>query len=446
MSEQQAVHFPAELPVRHEAEVLVVGGGPGGIGAAVAAAREGRDVLLVEHYGFLGGMATAGEVHPFMPNHLNGRRLDEGIFTDWLDRIKRLQGAMSGDAGWLGNSGFDPYTARLAAEELCLEAGVRLLYHHRPVLVETSGREITAVVLHSKGGLTVARAKVYVDSTGDGDLAALAGCSFEYGEGGSPYVQPMTLCFKLRVEPKDLPTEYREKGAYAWVTEHRHEIQEAYRKAKKEGRVSNPRGNVLMFPAVDKYVVHFNSTRVQRLSAINGEELSAAEIEGRRQMRELTSFLRAEISIFKNARLHSVAAQIGVRESRRIRGRNYVTRDDFLRAAKFPDGIVRCNYPIDIHSPEGEDTEIVGVPKGEWYEIPFGCLLPRDMDNLVLACRALSADTAVHGSVRIMPPVCSLGQAAGTAAATALEKSVPVCEVDGVELKARLIRNGRNLV
>ncbi len=446
MSEMQKVSFPAEVPVIHEAEVLVIGGGPGGIGAAVAAGREGRDVLLVEHYGFLGGMATAGEVHPFMPNHVNGESMDKGIFTDWMKCIAQLGGCMSEDAGWCNNRGFDPYVARVAAEQLCREAGVRLLFHHRAALVERDGSNVAAVVFHSKSGFTAARAKIYVDSTGDGDVAALAGCEFEYGGEGTPHAQPMTLCFKLRVDPADVPEDFREKGAYAWIREHRDVINKVYLAARAAGKTTNHRDNVLMFPTVDKCVIHFNSTRVIQKRGIDGVELSEAEIEARKQMMELIDILRSGVPLFRNATVHSVAPQIGVRGTRRIKGRAYVSRDDFVNCARFPDGIARCNYPIDIHNPNGEGTEITTIPKDNWYEIPFGCLLPKDMDNLIMACRAISSDKAAHGSFRVMPPVCSIGQAAGTAAVMALEKSIPVCDLDGVEVKERLIANGRNLV
>jgi hypothetical protein len=445
MSETVQVHFPSEVPLRHKAEIVVIGGGPGGIGAAVAAAREKRDVLLVEHYGFLGGMATAGEVHPFMTNALGQERLDQGLFTEWLERINRLGGGMPKSPAKIGNDGFDPNVARLAAEELCLEAGVRLLFHHRPVLVEKDGRRISTVVLHSKSGLTGVQADVFIDSTGDGDLAAMAGCAFEYGGESGPDAQPMTLCFKVRVEPNDLPEEFRAQGPAAWLWKNRASVQAAFERAKKAG-LYVPRQNVLMFSCTDKYVVHFNSTRVMKKSGINGEELSAAEIEGRKQLRDLTAFLKAEIPIFKNLRLHSIAVQIGVRETRRIRGRAYLTRNDYARGAVFPDGIVRCRYPIDIHNPNGEGTEITRLPDDAWYEVPYGCLVPADADNLLIGGRCISVDHAVHSSIRVMPPVCSLGQAAGTAAAMALEQKTDPSKIDGTGLKERLIRNGRNLL
>jgi flavin-dependent dehydrogenase len=192
------VTLPQQLELKHEAEIIVLGGGPGGLGAAISAAREGRDVLLIEHYGFLGGMASTGEVNPFMHNHINGESLDIGIYTEWVERIGFYTG--------LENSYvIDPAAVRLASEDLCLEAGVKLLYHHRLAHVETDGKKISGIVLHSKSGLSLAKADIYIDSTGDGDLAAMAGCPFEMGGETSDAVQPMTMCFKLKLDSSTLP-------------------------------------------------------------------------------------------------------------------------------------------------------------------------------------------------------------------------------------------------
>jgi glycine/D-amino acid oxidase-like deaminating enzyme len=432
------VHLPHELPISTESDVIVVGGGPGGIGAAVAAAREGVGVLLVEHYGFLGGMATAGEVNPFMPNHVNGESLDQGIFEEWLDRMRAYNGVR-------GTSRiFDPNTARLAAEDLCTEAGVELLYHHRTAHVEADERHIRGVVLHSKEGLSVVRASQYVDSTGDGDLAALAGCAFEYGSEDSCHGQPMTLCFKLKLDPDDLPEGGVEKDLYAAVRADMDRVQAVYRKAQADGRIECPREDVLIFRGVDDRVIHFNTTRVIHRAGIRGSELSAAEIEGRRQLRQIVEVLRAEVPIFRNAKLHSIAPQIGVRESRRILGRAYVTLDDYRAGRRFADGIERVNYPVDIHNPDGAGTTFLNMPKNVWYEIPFGCLVPRDIDNLAIGSRCISVDHGVHSSVRVMPPVCSIGQAAGTAVAMAIAEGIDVAAVDGLKVRQRLIEQGRN--
>lgn len=434
------VRLPDTVPLLDRAQIVVTGGGPGGIGAAVAAARAGADVLLIEHYGFLGGMATAGEVNPFMPNHLDGKSLDTGVFEDWMQRIADYGGARK------SSRVFDPFVARLAAEDLCLEAGVRLLYHHRAAHVETDGRRIRSLVLHSKSGLSAVSADTFIDSTGDGDLAALAGCRFHLGDEQHGQCQPMTLCFKLQLDPRDAPADDRGHDLYRAVMQSMDDIQAAYTRAQDDGRIECPRENVLMFRGVGDDVVHFNTTRVIQKSSIVGRELSEAEITARRQLRQILDVLRGDVPIFRHARLHSVAPQIGIRESRRIVGRDFVTLDDFQAGRRVPDAVARVTYMVDIHSPTGRGTRHMHLPKGQWYEVPWGCLLPADLDNLALGSRCISVDHAVHSSVRVMPPVCSLGQAAGTAAAMAAARGHDIANIDGVELRNALIQSGRNIL
>lgn len=437
MSDLLNSNLPKSVPQTHEVDVFVAGGGPGGIGAAVAAARKGKKVLLAEHYGFLGGMATAGEVNPFMPNHHEGKSLDTGIFEEWLGRIKEYNPAGHGRT-------FDPNAARLAAEDLCIEAGVKLLYHHRVVAVEKSGEKIEHVVLHSKSGMTAIKAKVFIDSTGDGDMASLAGAEFEMGGIDTHFVQPMTLCFKLKLNLELTDLEYRD--AVEAVAKERKLMQSVFKEAQEKGETSNPRENVLTFATHYKDVVHFNTTRVVKKSSVNGSELSEAEVEARKQMRELLQILRERVPCFQKATIHSIAPQIGIRESRRIVGLHQLKREDYEKCATFADAIARVTYPIDIHNPSGSGTEIQFVPKGAWMEIPYPCLVAKGFSNLLIGSRCISVDHAVHSSIRVMPPVCSIGQAAGTAAAMAVEEGLNCGDVDGIKLNADLKAQGRNLV
>jgi hypothetical protein len=436
------VQLPTSVPLIDEADVVVVGGGPGGIGAAVAAAREGADVLLVEHYGFLGGMATAGEVNPFMNNHLGGKSLDTGVFEDWMTRILGYGGARK------SSRTFDPYIARLAAEDLCVEAGVRLLYHHRAAHAQTDGRRLDTLVLHSKSGLSAVKARTFIDSTGDGDVAALAGCRFEFGDEEHGHCQPMTLCFKLKLNPRAIEddADATDGDLYQQVMRQMDHIQNVYTRAQEDGRIDCPRENVLMFRGVEDDLVHFNTTRIIAKSSIDGRQLSEAEVEGRRQLRQLVDLLRNEVPIFRHCRIHSIAPQIGIRESRRIVGRNYVTFDDFKAGRRFEEAVARVTYMVDIHSPTGKGTQHVHLPKGQWYEVPWGCLLSADLDNLAIGSRCISVDHAVHSSVRVMAPVCSLGQAAGTAAGLARHQGIEISKVDGLELRRTLIDRGRSLL
>jgi hypothetical protein len=414
-----------DLEVAHEADVIVVGGGPGGLGAAVMSARAGARTLLIERYGFLGGMAVSGEVHPFMSNHVNNQPLDGPIYTEWIEKMR---------AYW-PREGKDRHiskdAAMLAAEDLCLEAGVELLYHHQLADVLVSGDEIAALVLFSKSGFTAAHAKAYVDCTGDADLAARAGCAFEIG-GPSGHCQPMTLCFKLSgVDRSRMPN--------------RKETSRLYDEARSRGEIECSRENVLSFDWLADDVVHFNTTRIIHRDGTKGTDLSEAEQEGRKQMRQFLRFFRDHVPGYEQAQIHSIAGHVGVRETRRVKGRAYLTRDDFVEGRKFRDAIARVRYPIDIHNPDGTGTEITSLPDGEWYEIPYGCIVPQDMENLLVGGRPISVDHAVHSSMRVMPPACTVGQAAGLAAALSAERATAPGELDGVEIREQLTQRGAGL-
>lgn len=433
-------------PLLHSADVIVVGGGPGGIGAAVMAARAGADTLLIERYGFLGGMAVSGEVHPFMHNHVDGKPLDGPVYLDWIEKMKELWPREGQDLC------ISKDAAMLAAEKLCLEAGVRILYHHTlvDVVTDTGGADlrscpsneaeagsetcpthISSLILHSKSGFSAAQAKVYIDCTGDADLAARAGCECEQG-GPSGNCQPMTLCFKLsHVDIDRMPDGKAINGIYD--------------DAKANGELVCPREDVLKFAWFDDDVMHFNTTRVVKKSGTNGIELSEAELEAHEQVRQYLDFFRKHVPGFENAQLHSVGHHIGIRETRRVRGMAYLTREDFRRSAKFPDAIARVNYPIDIHNPDGSGTEHERLEQGEWYEIPYGCIVARDADNLLVGGRPISVDHAVHSSMRVMPPACTVGQAAGMAAAMAVAQGCTPTALDGEKLREHLREAGAKL-
>ena len=414
-----------QLPLLHQADVIVVGGGPGGIAAAVMAAREGAKVLLIERYGHLGGMAAQGMVTPFMHNHVKGRLLDQPFCSEWdkqMRKYREYQGIQMP---------IDANLAMLAAEDLCLEAGVQLLYHHTLTDALCEGNEISELVLFSKAGYSAARAKIYIDSTGDGDLAVFAGCEYQQGDENG-HCQPMTTFFQL-----DGVDSSREPALA--------ELQELYQAAKERGEISCPQEHIHpgRYFAADERV--FNWTRVLGTVGTSGVELSRAEIEGRKQIREVLDFFHTHVPGYETCTLRSIAQHIGVRETRRIIGRAMLTEVSFSKAEKFPDAIAQVHYPVDIHNPIGAGVDWRELPPGEWYEIPFGCLVARDNNNLLVASRCISADHIMHSSLRIMPVVCSIGSAAGVAAANCVQRNCLPREIDGKEIRAKLNSYGAGI-
>ena len=431
--------LPRELSVNIEAEVIVIGGGPGGIGAAVAAARSGAETVMIERYAAPGGMALAGEVSPFMGNHINEKSLDRGVYLEWVARMQAYQPGevVDGEAFSVRNRTINKDVASLAAEDLLRDAGVKLIYHHHFFDCIKQDSALDAVVLFSKSGLTAAKGKIFIDCSGDADLAAKAGCEIEIGNQHG-LCQPMTTCFKL--ENIDFDHSSPKK-----LAELRKYLTKIYLTAKASGEVDCPRENILMFTTHDPTVMHFNTTRVIKRSALDGLELSEAEIIGRDQIRALLKLFQAKVPAMKNARLRSIGSHIGIRESRRVIGENYIGLEAFENCNKYSDAIAKVRYPVDIHNPNGTGTDLRSLPKGEWYEIPYGCIVAKGIDNLLIGGRPISVDHALHSSMRVMPPACSIGQAAGVAAAMAIAERKLPGELNGCDVRQALVRFGADL-
>lgn len=408
--------------MREKYDVIVVGGGPGGVCAAVGAAKEGAAVLLIERYGFLGGMATAGLVNPFMPYKVKGRRLTSAVFNDLLDRLQRV-GALAE-----GQHIFDDEQMKIVLDQMMADHGVDLLLHSTLTGVEMDGRRIARVQTAGKSGRIDLAGAMFIDSTGDGDLAALAGAPVEIGRSDDGLCQPMTLCFRIG-GVAGAPT----------VGQLREELTALYLEAKAAGEVDNPREDILIFATLVPHIFHFNTTRVIQRDGTDTLDMTAAEIEGRRQAFELFQLFKGRSPRFKDAYLVKMAAQIGVRESRRVMGGYLLDVSEVIEAAKFDDGIARSCYPVDIHSPSGEGTVIRHLPPDEFYEIPYRCLLPKGVDNLLIGSRCISATHEAHSSLRVMPVVAGVGEAAGIAAAWAVREGISPREIDGVALKAAVL-------
>ncbi len=420
--------WTSSAPVSLNAEVMVCGGGPAGLCAAVAAAQEGADTLLIERYGFLGGMATAGLVNPFMAYYTGGEQIIEGLFQQIIDRLDAAGGWTHRRDEWARDA-FDPEIMKLVAQDMAEEAGVRLRLHTMVVDAATSDGYLEYIILTSKSGSERAEATIFIDATGDGDLAARAGVPYEQGRPEDGLSQPMTLMFRMAgVDEDRMPP--------------REEINALYDQAKAAGDIDNPRENVLWFYTTRRGEIHFNTTRVIRRDGTSAADLTAAELEARRQVKQIVNFLTEKVPGFSKAYLSATGTQIGVRESRRILGEYVLTAEDVLGARKFADGIARGCYDIDIHNPSGTGTVIKRLPAGESYDIPYRCLCPRGFDNLLVAGRPISATHQAHSSVRIMPIAAAVGEAAGTAAAMCIAQQQTVTKIDIAALRERLVQHG----
>ncbi|MDD3766184.1 MAG: FAD-dependent oxidoreductase [Eubacteriales bacterium] len=392
-----------------EYDIIVAGGGLAGAAAAISAARENAKVLLIEKHGFLGGMATAGLVNPFMPyviwkaswTYDWSQVVNQGLFGEILKELKSMGGLHS------NNETFNEEFLKLILDRMMKKYNVKVLLHSFVSDVSRKDNKIESITITNKSGNRVFKASYFIDATGDADVSALAGCDFKLGRDGDNFCQPMTLCFRLANVNRDLYD--REKSVPM--------INKIYKSFKEKGLIKNPKENVLLFEHVVDNIVHFNSTRVVGKSAVDAQQLTEAEMEAREQVYELYRFMKENIPGFENCQLLMSAPQIGVRESRRIVGEYIITQEDLLNAVKFEDSIARGTYPLDIHNPAGTGTYIQDIPYGDYYTIPYRALVPKGIDNLIVAGRPISSTHEAHSAYRIMPICTSIGEGAGAAAA-----------------------------
>ena len=407
------------MKLKQSYDVIVVGGGPGGISAAVSAAHKGVSVLLIERYGFLGGMATAGLVNPFMGFMYKDKVLASNVLLQLLEALNKNGGIN------LKSRVFDDELMKITLDNFVSKSGAEILLHSSLAGVEKKNNRIQSVTVNGKSGLLKIKGKYFIDSTGDGDLAVLSGAAYELGRKKDGLCQPMTLCFRIggvkgqRLIPGELTS--------------------IFQKAKKRGEIDQPRENVLVFNTLIKGAYHFNTTRVIKKNGTNVFDLTDAEIEGRRQVFELFNLFKKYSPQFGDSYIMKMALQIGVRETRRIKGRYTMTVEDILGAKKFADGIARSRYPVDIHNPSGKGTDLREV-KGDFYEIPYRCIVPVKIKNLLIGSRSISATHEAHSSLRVMPVVSGLGEAAGLAAAICVKKKINPAEVSGSQIKKEIFK------
>ncbi|MHA1730566.1 MAG: FAD-dependent oxidoreductase [Promethearchaeota archaeon] len=456
-----------------ETDLVVVGGGLAGCFAAVAARRTDPSlrVWLVERYGFLGGMATAGYVFPFMryftriPGTGETKRLVGGLFQETLEEMhaRGYTEASAREAGFYTR--FDPMMLRCVLDELVVGAGVNLLFHGLVNAVGVAGTigeagggarggtgdaaRLESCTVQTKAGPVEFRARAFVDATGDADLVFHAGGDFEMGRAGDGLVQPATLNFRMGnvgVGGEEDPGALDDEVVETWVLPYeRATIGRLVREEKARGNPLTPRDDCLSFVGIHTSERHFNQTRVAGFDFTDPFDLTEAEVEGRRQVERFVQLLRERVPEYAGATVASIGTQIGVRESRRVVGEYKLTSGDLFAGTTFPDRVALGCYPIDIHDPAGSSrTEIVQFPPGHFYSIPFRVMLPHSLENLVVAGRPVSATHEAHSAIRVMPTCSALGHAAGVASALALSSgSRPSFKAVNVDaLQATLRRQG----
>lgn len=448
--------YSASVPLAANVDVLVVGGGPAGIAAAVASARNGARTLLLEKQGYLGGNLTAGLVGPCMTSYsLDGsQQLIKGIFEELVLKMESMGGAChpskipagSAYCGFIefGHdkvTPFDPEAIKICATELLVEANVQLQFHTMVIDTTVDHGVVTGVIAASKSGLEAVVADVTIDCSADADVAYRGGASVEQGRPGDGLTQPMTLFFRV-ANVDDAVVE-------AYVANH----PEDYRPfasivaaARKEGEFPIQRKGVGLYKTLEPGVWRINTTRLQQLDGTNVRDLTSAEIEGRRQVVALMDFFRSRLPGFEHAVLQDTAAIIGVRETRRVVGEYTLTAQDLADGKAFEDVIALSGYPVDIHSPTGDGGGTDGTYQtANVYQIPYRCLVPQSLDGLLVAGRSISATHEAMGATRVTPPCFAMGEAAGTAAALSIKARCQVRDVSVTDLQSALVRNGAYL-
>ncbi len=441
-------------------DVIVCGGGLSGVCAATAAARSGASVLLVERDGCLGGTMTNALVGPMMTFHSPAGQVVGGLAQEVVDRLMALDaspGHVPDTSDYCPTiTPFDAEALKLVCQRMVKEAGGRILYHSLVTGATRQGPELTGIQVTHKAGTEALRAARVIDATGDADVAWLAGAPFEFGRPEDGRVQPVSLMFKLmNVDSEALraytashpgEADLSEKQALAYMAQPLNKnagFREKLKKYIDAGRIPLQREGILFFNTIYEDEVIVNTSRIAGVDPLDPWALSEAENLGREQVAALCEFFRNEIPGFARSRLVAVGQRLGVRESRRIRGEYVLTGEDILRQCRFPDAIARSSYPVDIHSlVPGEKSDAGFDYHGETYEIPYRCLVPLDVEQLLVAGRCISATREAQGSVRVSPTCMAFGQAAGTAAALSLRQACTPRRVDTDELRRRLREQG----
>lgn len=459
--------------IKKEYDVIVAGGGMSGTCAAIAAARNDMSVLLIDQNGYLGGTLTANGVGPMMTFFAGEKQVIQGIGEEIVKRLKERgysPGHVYDSTHYI--SYVTPFSAeglKLVLDEMALESNVTLLYHTYIIGINTNEGAIQSIDIVNKDGVSTIGAKIFIDATGDADLAVAAGVPFTLGRESDNATQPLTMNMKVYgvdtsklkktvlQNPKKFPRLNRDievmkkVEALSFVG-----FEEEFKRAKELGEITIPREDVLFFETSTPGEYIINTTRIINENGASALGLTNAEIIGRKQCEELYRFLVKYVPGFENSKIAYTGPSVGVRGSRQIQGVYKLTGEDLLEQKRFNSVIAHSGYPIDIHNPKGEGTLSVHVNKQEeskeakfdrstfdsYYSIPYEIMITKEIQNLIVTGRCVSASFEAQAAIRTTPTMTALGQAAGTAAALAIQTNQSVNKIDIKNLQNLLIAQG----
>ena len=452
-----SIHISKDIQVVGEYDVIVCGGGPAGFIAAIAAARQGAKTALVERYGFLGGMATIGFVNPLSVFTYNGEKVVGGIAWEFIERLQQMGGGLIEHP--LGNVAFEPEHYKLMCQRMVLEAGVDLYMHsylsgcitedekragdgkisdgltsdRTSNRSETRRKVIRQIIIENKNGTEALSAKMFIDCTGDADLAAMAGVEMQPDEGRP--LQPLSSYFILGGVNLDTPMmqeaiHHNRQGVNCHCLAVREKL------LALRDRLDIPEfGGPWFCTTLQPGVVTVNMSRTSA-NACDNREFTKAECRLREDSFRMARILKENVEEFKDSYLINLSIQAGIRETRRIKGVHTVTGEEYLNAVRYPDRISRGAHPIDIHIGSGAEQNITFLKTPAY--VPFRALITPSHTNFIVAGRCLSADKTAFASLRVQASCMDMGQAAGTAAAQCAAAECRVQDTDIRRLQERL--------
>ncbi|HCB92165.1 MAG TPA: FAD-dependent oxidoreductase [Ruminococcaceae bacterium] len=453
--------------VRRQYDVVVAGGGVSGCAAAVAAARCGAKVLVVEESGYLGGTLTGCGVGPMMTFHAGEKQVIKGVMQEIVDGLVRRgysPGHVKDTKQYVSYlTPFDPEGLKIVLDDMLTGAGCSLLFHTFICGVKCQNRKIESLLLANKDGLTAAAGQVFLDATGDGDVAAWSGAKMTKGRPEDGAAQPMSTMMKFcnvnTAALKDFVLDHPEKfpRLKPYLDLFRQPIpvdlegfDEEFKAARASGELSIPRENLLLFGTGRPGEYIANTTRIIDHDATSARSLSDAELVGRRQCAELARFLRRNVPGFENALLEFTGPSVGIRGSRQLVGCYTLTARDILERRKFPSVIAHSAYPIDIHNPKGAGTDstFLSAQSGisdSYYSIPYEVMVCPEVKNLLVSGRCVSATFEAQAAIRTTPTAGAIGQAAGVAAALAATGNADTRAVEVARVQQILKKQGAYL-